>query len=138
MDRFPILDLSMLGILSFIFNSVWEWSQCIPFFIHADKTSLFLLMLEASFADVLITFVILGASATLTGGLHRNRFSLSRKGYFLVEILAVGVAVGIEKWALATGRWQYTASTPIIPGLQISLIPVLQLMLLIPAHAKCY
>ena len=48
----------------------------------------------------------------------------------LLLILAVGfvVAVTLERIALLASLWQYASSMPRIPGLQVGLWPVLQLM----------
>lgn len=45
---------------------------------------------------------------------------------------ALALSVSIELYALATHRWEYTKINPRIPGLGISVVPVLQLQLLIP------
>ncbi len=48
----------------------------------------------------------------------------------LLVILAVGflVAVTLERIALLASLWQYASSMPRIPGIQVGLWPVLQLM----------
>lgn len=90
-------------------------------------------MVTAAFGDVLLTFVIIGL-ALFVG--DRPRYALKKlatlKGLFLIEIFAFAVAAVIEKFALATNRWSYTDLNPMIPLLDISLIPVLQMMLLAP------
>ena len=50
----------------------------------------------------------------------------------LLVILAVGflVAVTLERIALLASLWQYASSMPRIPGIQVGLWPVLQLMTL--------
>jgi hypothetical protein len=49
-----------------------------------------------------------------------------------MELFAFSFAVAVEKYALATGRWRYTAINPLIPLLKVSLLPVAQLMILTP------
>lgn len=44
--------------------------------------------------------------------------------------LGLALSLAIEWRALATGRWSYTAAMPIVPILQVGLLPVLQLILL--------
>jgi hypothetical protein len=46
--------------------------------------------------------------------------------------LGAALAFAIETWALARGRWAYTAWMPVIPGLRVGLLPILQLALLPP------
>ena len=44
------------------------------------------------------------------------------------------IAVHIEQRALETGRWSYGQLMPIIPYVQVGLMPVLQMMILPMAH----
>lgn len=132
-QRPQIRNIVFLSIASFVFNFVWEWIQCDLFF-HRETRAVPLSMVTAAFGDVLLTFVIIGL-ALFVG--DRPRYSLKKlatlKGLFLIEIFAFAVAAVIEKFALATNRWSYTDLNPMIPLLDISLIPILQMMLLTPA-----
>jgi hypothetical protein len=49
---------------------------------------------------------------------------------FFVVGLGVVLAVAIEWRALATGRWSYTSDMPVIPWLNVGLLPVAQMALL--------
>lgn len=53
-------------------------------------------------------------------------------GYALMATVGVVIAVLIERHALATGRWAYTDWMPVLPVLDVGLVPVLQ-MLIVPA-----
>ena len=46
---------------------------------------------------------------------------------------ATGIAILIERRALALGLWAYTPITPILPGVGVSLVPIIQLLLITPA-----
>ena len=52
-----------------------------------------------------------------------------RARLWLFIIPAVFFAVGLEWWALETGRWEYTAAMPLIPFLHVGLTPAIQLAL---------
>jgi hypothetical protein len=45
---------------------------------------------------------------------------------------ALVLSISIELHALATQRWEYTAINPRIPGLGVSVVPMLQLLILFP------
>jgi len=45
-------------------------------------------------------------------------------------VLGAGVAIGIERYALVHDRWAYTTLMPVIPRIDVCVVPVLQLMIL--------
>lgn len=53
-------------------------------------------------------------------------------GYLLMTAIGVAVAVLIERRAIATGRWVYTDRMPIMPIVNVGLVPVLQMITLPP------
>ena len=57
-----------------------------------------------------------------------------RVGYSLMLVGGILIAVAVE-WVAANvvGRWAYSSSMPLIPGLAIGLVPVLQMIVLPPA-----
>lgn len=87
-------------------------------------------MLKAILGDVVLT----GIAYVALAGLSRNPDLLVMKWdwrkWLCLEGMGLALSVGIETYALNSGRWTYTELTPVIAG--ISLIPVLQLLLLFP------
>ena len=137
MVRYLFLKFILLiGLLSFLFNFVWEWFQCVPFFVHRGNQASPITMLMAAFGDVYLTFIVLVLVYIVTRRrqplIQAMQSNLQLRKFFLIEIMAFLVAVGIEKLALAKNRWSYTDINPLIPGVGVSFLPVLQLMLLIP------
>lgn len=47
-------------------------------------------------------------------------------------VVALALASGVELYALAAGRWTYTDIAPLVPGTKISVLPVMQLLVLLP------
>jgi len=86
----------------------------------------------ASLGDGLLTLLILGGGATIfrSWSWFEPR---RREQWALVGILSFGVAVATE-WILVyeLHRWGYASSMPLIPGLRVGLLPVLQMVLLTP------
>ena len=48
----------------------------------------------------------------------------------MIQAAGLLLGAGIEWRALAAGRWTYTAAMPIVPLLNVGLLPVLQLLVL--------
>jgi hypothetical protein len=120
-------------VVTFVLHFAWEWYQCRPFFIHRGSPESLFSMMVASIGDVVLTLLIVCSVFVVNkmSPLPRSKL-LSARGVSLMEFFAVFVAVAVEKYALATGRWQYTAINPIIPFMRVSLLPVAQLMILTP------
>lgn len=53
-------------------------------------------------------------------------------GYALTTTLGVAIVVLIERHALATGRWAYTERMPVLPGVHVGVVPVLQMVIMPP------
>ena len=121
------LFLIILGL-----NFVWEIFQMPLYKNHSiGFFDTALIHLWASLGELLIFVIIylLGLMA------FRNRTWFSQKKYspfILFVICGFFIAIIIEKYALATGRWYYDKSMPIIPFIRVGLTPILQ-MIILPA-----
>lgn len=122
----------MLGIISFILHFTWEWFQCGPFFIHRGTQASPISKVLASLRDVILTFLII-VLASFLGRFDRSLKELkTTRGLILIEIIAFATAIAVEKFALATNCWSYTDFNPLLPLLDVSVLPILQLTLLTP------
>ena len=68
-------------------------------------------------------------------GLSRNlRWTWvgSPKVYAVLATLGFAMAVIVERVASASGMWSYNEHMPMIPGLEVGLLPILQLTVLFP------
>ena len=113
-------------------NFLWEISQMFLYEIHSVGFLNFVFVhVKASLGDV----VIFGVMYLLGLVLFRNKTWFLEKR-FSVFIFAMGsglfIATLIEKYAIATDRWQYNELMPIIPVLNVGLSPILQLIILPP------
>lgn len=127
-----LLSFSVISIISFVLHFIWEWFQCGPFFIHRGSQATPISMVMASLGDVVLTFIIIGLALLLSRFDQSLAALKATRGLIFIEIIAFAVAVAIEKFALATNRWSYTKINPLLPLLDVSILPVLQLMLLTP------
>lgn len=58
------------------------------------------------------------------------QFEWLKQRHLLLYVALVVFAVALEKWALATGRWVYADTMPLIPLLHVGLTPMIQLGIL--------
>ena len=128
---FRMRKVFYLFILAFVLNFVWEISQAFLYMPHyVGIAELIKVHFIASLGDVLIISIIFLLSYSIFGfNVLNDKYSI--KNLFVVIIIGLVLAILIEKYALATGRWEYNSAMPIIPLLKVGLTPVLQ-MILIP------
>ena len=120
----------IIFIFSFVAHFGWEWLQCQAFFVHSQSAPNLSSMIMATLGDVLLTFIIIGIVALSCP--ERYSIKLNLKKLVICELLSFVLATAVEKYALSEHRWAYTHSNPVIPFLNVSILPILQLMLLTP------
>lgn len=121
-----------LTAVAFLLHFIWENIQCPIFFEHGSYDASLGSMAMASLVDVVITWALY---ATVAGVSRRWRWSAqgwSWRQWLTLIGLAIAIAWAIEVRALANHRWSYKALTPLLPGTNVSVIPVLQLLVLTP------
>lgn len=118
--------------LAFDLHLGWEYLQCRGFFIHGTLPDDARGLIRATLGDVGLTLLAYAVVAAVQAdwGWPLRRWSW-RIGLWLPGI-AMLLSLAVEWHALATGRWSYTERAPRLPMLAISLLPVLQLLLLLP------
>jgi len=84
-------------------------------------------MIMATFGDMIIMTTIL---------LLLPVFKVKWHEMIKLEMLAVGIALVVELYATRTQRWFYTNTNILIPWLQISIFPLLQMMIIVPICFK--
>jgi hypothetical protein len=108
-------------IIAFALNLFWENAHAF-LYIHykGDAITEYVLFRAALFDAVIIT---------LCAYLFLTIFALKNK-LWIMSLVLVFFAIGLELWALKTGRWAYVGSMPLIPFLGIGLTPTVQLGLI--------
>lgn len=119
-------------VIAVAVNYVWELAQS-PLYLGQDEfRALLWHCLRAALGDgVLVLFILLsGIFVIRRPDWYRQ---LGRTGYFWMLSAGLGIGIAIEWLAVhVAGRWAYAPAMPVIPRLEIGLVPVLQ-MLLLPA-----
>jgi hypothetical protein len=123
--------LALLPI-AFLLHLGWEYAQCQPFFTHGQSPPTAAAMLMAAAGDLVLTAMAYAGVAAATRRWDWALQRWSRPVWVSLLVLATALSVAVEMYALATGRWAYTTLAPIVPIIGVSLIPVLQLVLLLP------
>ena len=117
--------------MAVLFNFPWEVAQ-MP--LYVTEGSLFEFMqhcIVPSLGDGLIVLLMFGIGWLL---LRRPDWSdrPGIAGYTLMLLTGFALAVLIEWAALSVGRWSYSARMPQMPGLDVGVSPILQMLVLPP------
>lgn len=126
-----IKNILVISIIGFILQYIWEYLQCGIFYTMPNKSPS-TLMISATLGDVAITILLYIIIA-----LSSRRFSWITHKWDLKEITimilySLFVSFYFESSALYTGRWSYARTMPLFFNTNIGLIPVLQLLILLP------
>lgn len=120
--------LSIVGI-SFSLNLIWENLQAPLYQGYSNFWQHFLICFVASLGDVLIILFLYFVLAIIRKDIFWIK-RIHKNDIVITIILGALVTVGMEKWALATLRWQYASAMPLIPYIEVGLLPVLQMIVL--------
>ncbi len=129
----PLRCFAVLFIAAVAFNYLWEMAQSF-LFVGMDwgKASTWLHCFTASLGDGVLVWIIF-----VVGWLAFKRtdwFVYPRGRHYSVMLIA-GLCLGVAvEWVgvRLVNRWAYTGQMPLIPGLAIGLVPVIQMVVLPP------
>jgi hypothetical protein len=117
------------AIAAFALNWAWENGQAPLYAGYVGFVRDVGMCTKAALGDVVIVALIFGLVALAWRDADWHRRSLAPYGVSV--LVGIAVAVAIERWALASGRWAYDGM-PLVPFTGIGLAPVLQMILLPP------
>ena len=123
----------VLSLAAFVAHFLWETVQCPLFFVHGTYDATWRGMIVASLGDVVITWILYAAIAARRRDWRWPSAGWRSADWVVFSILAVAVGFAIEMRALHEGRWRYTPETPLVPGTDVSIVPIVQLLILTPA-----
>jgi hypothetical protein len=119
-------------IVAVALNYVWEVAQ-VPLFTGTDSwENVWAHCFIASLGDGIILWIIYAAGWIALG--RRDWFIRPGvKGYGVMLASGLIVAIAIEWFAVhVLQRWEYGANMPVIPGTNVGLVPILQMLILPP------
>lgn len=122
----------LIFIVAVALNYLWEVAQAPLYMGLEDWNSVWWRCFVAAFGDGILVWPIF-----VVGWLTFRRFDwyVQPNGQALAVMLVAGLAIGIGiEWMAVNmlGRWAYTVDMPLLPGLDVGLVPVLQMLLLPP------
>jgi len=111
----------LIFAVAFLLNLAWENAHAALYDNYMGGEITEFILARAAVADA--TFIsFLTAPFLIWSKLKRQEW--------LIVAMGLVVAIGLEWWALETGRWAYNEHMPIVPYLQVGLTPTIQLGLL--------
>lgn len=113
-----IKKLFFIFLLAFVANWLWENIHSFLYVHYEGGAITQLILTRAALVDAVI-ITVMGAFFFWIRFLHKRPW--------LLFVLGVLVAIGIEWWAFGTGRWAYNDFMPIIPVLGTGITPTIQL-----------
>lgn len=122
----------VVGIVSYALQFTWESLQCEPFFIHPPTNWMAADMFGAAMGDVAATYLVYIIVSEISKSWTWFLAGWTKMQWFIILGLGLISSVSFEILASVENSWGYTELAPLIPGLNISMIPVLQFLLLFP------
>ena len=125
-------EASALFLVAVGMNYVWEIAEA-PLYVGFESyTSVWLHCFIASLGDGILVWLIF-----VVGWITFRRFDWyahpNSRTLAVVFLTGLQIGIGIEWVAInMLGRWAYTVDMPLLPGLDVGLVPVLQMLLLPP------
>jgi hypothetical protein len=127
-----IWSFASIFIVAVALNYVWEVAQS-PLFAGANQwENLWWHCFVASLGDGVILWIIYGIGWTV---FKRADWFINPgvSGYGVMLTSGLIVAIAIEWVAVhRLQRWEYGSSMPVVPGVDIALVPILQMLILPP------
>ncbi len=128
--RHGSVNAAAIFIVSIFVHFLWEALQSFGYGLHGlDPYAYILICFRATLGDAsyMLLFYVLGwavfRSPDWIGG-------SGWRGLLLTLVLGLAVGTWAEWRALAAGTWSYSPAMPLIPGLGVGLLPVLQMAVL--------
>jgi hypothetical protein len=121
----PVLVVAV----GFILNLLWENVQAPLYLGYSNLWQHFWVCFKGALGDGAILIFLYIFLALL----NRNLLWITKitpADILILVGIGTAIAIGVEKWALMTGRWGYTSAMPLLPLIGVGLPPILQMAIL--------
>ena len=117
-----------------LLHGIWEYWQCGIFYTMGGISSFehTWLMASATSGDVGIAIGLFLILIFVNKDLEWVTGEWERKDYVIMILYSLFVSFYFEVNALYEGRWGYSENMPLFPTTNIGLLPVVQLLILLP------
>jgi hypothetical protein len=128
----PLWYLASIFFIAVTVNYVWELTQASLFDGWEDWGNIWLHCFAASLGDGTILLIIYAIGWAVFK--RRDWFiDPGVSGYAVMLATGLTVAIAIEWGAVhVLERWEYGPNMPLVPGIDIGLVPLLQMLILPP------
>ena len=124
--------IALIVVMAVAVNFIWELAQAPLYEWPGDSRNVWWHCFVASLGDGLLMLLIFVA-AWLALGRPDWFLKPGPAGYLVMLLTGLALAVGVELIAVHTlKRWTYSELMPRIPGLEIGIVPVIQMLILPP------
>lgn len=122
----------LVYVIAVAFNYAWELAQSPLFTPGSHEANVWLDCFIASLGDGVMVLLLFGSGWLAFG--HRDWFVRpGARGYASLLTAGAALALAVEWVAVhLLQRWTYSEAMPRLPGLDVGVVPVLQMMLLPP------
>ena len=108
-------------------NFPWEMAQAYLYAPMGDWVTATMRCFRAAIVDgAIVLGIAVGGTAVFRRRDWCRRLGTAR--VLFIVVAGATIAVLIERFSLSAGRWNYGQLMPIIPGIDVGAIPVLQMM----------
>src|SRR3989344_6177580 len=108
----------IIFIIAFILNFIWENAHSFLYVHYQNQKITEFILLRAAIVDAVIITIM---------AVFFSLIPFLKKRKWLSLVFGILIAIGMEWYALSTGRWSYNSLMPIIPFINTGLTPTLQL-----------
>lgn len=123
--------VALLCIVAAALHLVWENSHVVLYTGYDGISGGLPVTVWATIGDVLYTLAAFALASLFKQGIEWVR---ELRVHDLIGLASLGFffALYVEYKALALGRWAYLPEMPMLPGFEVGLSPVLQMVVLLP------
>lgn len=133
--KLAIYTLASIYITAFLLHFVWEMWQ-VPFYadmVNAGHWQALLQCTKASLGDGVITLLAYLLACIVSGRDWQGPFKNKIAGWSVFLGAGLLITIGLELFATKyLDRWQYSELMPIVPYLDVGLVPLTQWLVLPP------